>query len=86
MFGNSAFAVAPFATLGGGTAFSFSLVENINMADASNQVFAFNEAFTENVVMDDIDATAGSFFGTINEFVAINDAENITAQFAAEIV
>jgi hypothetical protein len=72
MFGYAAFAQPTFAGLGGNS-FVLSLSEDIIMADASSQIFAFNPSVTENVVMDDIDATTGDFFGLINEFVAIQD-------------
>jgi hypothetical protein len=62
MFGNASFAEVPVAALRstGGAVFLMSISENINIADANSQVFVFNEAVFENVVMDDIDKTVNS--------------------------
>jgi hypothetical protein len=84
MFGFASFAQTPFSSLAN-TIILLEIQENINMNSPSSDVFNFNPSLTENIVMDDIDATAGDFFGLINEFVTIADTSTQASNFLQDI-
>ena len=74
MFGNSAFAQAPFAALplGGGTSFFEFLTENFGVADTNTQLFNFLQSRTEPITeIDDFNSDANIFIGTLNELISV---------------
>ena len=85
MFGISAFAQAPFASLGT-LAFSFSITENIGMADSSTQQSAFLQSTTQNIIVDDVDNDAGiNYFGSATETIAFDDSSTQLSTFLQTI-
>ena len=73
MFGLNTLSQAPFASLGG-NAFSFTLTENINMADTNSQVWSFVQSITEPITLNNIDSEASIFIGTIVENFSLSDS------------
>jgi hypothetical protein len=80
VFGISSFAQSPFASLAG-IRFSFALNENVTSADLNSQQSAFLQSIAEPVTVDDIDATAGDFFGSVIENLNAADAATVLAGF-----
>ena len=66
MFGISAFAQTPFASLAN-SSFFFTLSENVVNADTTSQTSAFVQSITENTSLLEFDGLAGTFFSFIYE-------------------
>ena len=60
MFGISAFAATPFASLAGNV-FAFDITENITLADTSSQVSAFLQSLAENSTLGDSSTQLSTF-------------------------
>ena len=75
MFGISAFAQPPFATINN-TGFFLNITENIDVADSNSQTWTFGQVIAENVTMNDINSQAGIFIGTIVETLSSGDSSS----------
>ena len=84
MFGSAAFAQVPFAALAGNASIVF-ISEGIQFGDASIQLTTYLISQTEPFTVDDIDATAGDFFGSVVENLNAADANTVLAAFQAAV-
>ena len=85
MFGTSAFAQAPFASLAN-TGIVLSIIEDFGMADSSTQLSAFLQSQTENIGIADVINDAGvNYFGSATETIAFDDSSTQLSTFLQTI-
>ena len=79
MFGLSTFAQTPFAALGGGNQFIFSITENFSPADAPSVIATFRSAISENTTLSDGTTTISDWIKIIDSqtpnWVVINNSQ-----------
>ena len=81
MFGTSAFAQSPFATLGP-VALDLSISEDITLADASTQASAFLQLITEPITVDEVENDTGIiFFDSVTEAISVADSSTQASTF-----
>ena len=73
MFGYAAFAQPTFAGLGGNS-YTFTLTENVGVADSNTQAWTFLQTITEPITVGNVDSEAGLFFGSIVENFGVADS------------
>ena len=78
MFGISAFAQSPFASLGM-NAYVLSITEDVNLADSNAQASAFLQSITEPITLTDLNSQGVIFIGTVSEEVGLADSPSISS-------
>ena len=81
MFGVSAFAQTPFASLAGVSSVIF-VIESIQSDDSSTQISVFLQSLAEHITLAEFDATTGDFFDGVVEAVSMADSSTAGAVFS----
>jgi hypothetical protein len=85
MFGISAFAQSPFASLAG-TDIILSIIEDIGVDDSSTQLSTFLQSITEPIGVSDVENDAGgNFFGSVTETITLDDSSTQASTFLQDI-